>query len=319
MMYNCSKENENKAIGKQHSSLKQRATTVFIVILIILLTGVFFTGRSSYNQLETEFDSLGDEYDSLENRHSSLSNEYWNLETNYNNKVSDYNSLQTRYENKVDEYNNLQSDYNVLQSNYESLGGSFDEYIQEIEFRYGDGEDCMSFVTPDDSSVKSKTREALGHYSDNDLSWSDTRDIFDWVVGNVDYNHDTFIGDRRNCYFYPSETIDLGYGDCEDQSVLYVSICKAEEDVGWIYCASTTFYKNGKKFGHVFVILDVANDQMYIFDPTHNWKSSTSALEYDAISEYENHFGYTNLQIRKIFNDDMYKTFSSNQEFFDYI
>lgn len=315
---NSGKENEENTIDKGHSSLKQRVTTVFIIILAILLIGVFYNGQSRYNYIKTEFDYLGDEYDILERQHNSLSNDYGNLETRYNNKVNDYNSLQTRYENKVSDYNYLQSNYNSLQDNYESLGGSFDEYRQEIEFRYGDGDDCKLFITPDDYSVKSKTRNALGHYSDNDLSWDDKMDIFDWVVDNIDYNHDTFIGDRRNCFFYPSETIDLGYGDCEDQSVLYVSMCKSEEDVGWIYCTSVTYIKNGERVGHVFVINNIVDDQMYIFDPTHSWKSSSSMSEYNIISEYENHFGYYDLRILKIFNDDMYKTFSSNQEFFDY-
>jgi len=36
-----------------------------------------------------------------------------------------------------------------------------------------------------------------------------------------------------------------------------------------------------------FVIVNVANDRMHIFDPTHSWESKSGQSEEEAIAEYE--------------------------------
>ena len=188
--------------------------------------------------------------------------------------------------------------------------------------------DCQLFITPDDSSVISKTRNILGHYSDGDLSWDDMKDINNWVGNNINYNHDTFIGQRRNCYQYPSETLDLGWGDCEDHAVLMVSLCKVEESVNWMYCAIIKFVKNNEDYYHACVFVNVADDKLFIFDPTDKpswyefwtdvWHSSSSKLEPDALNEYRLELGASLIQVLKIFNDNMYHNFDSNQEFYDF-
>ena len=307
---------------------KQKYKTGFIIAVIFLIilsvsgSGALIYGLNRFKQLQSNYNTLNSDHNSLKSQYTSLKSEHNSLQSQYNTKKTEYNGLKSNY-------NNLQGNYNSLQNDYDSLMNQYEGYSKSIEFRYGDGDDCKIFVTPDDSTVASTTRSILGHYGDDDLSWNDMRDIFDWIVDNVEYNYDTFIGDRRNCYFYPSETLDFGYGDCEDQSVLMLSMCKAEEDVSWIYCAGVSYYspKKGKTVAHIFVILDVADDKMYIFDPTHRtepfwgdeegWESSSSKSEYEAILEYENYWGYSNLRIKKIFNNDFYRTFDSNQEFFD--
>jgi hypothetical protein len=297
-------------------------TIVCLIILSISGSSAYIDRLNEYNKLRRSYNSLDTDYDSLESEHNNLESEHNTLQNKYDSKKADYNSLKSDHNSLLNRYNSLQEDYDLLVSQYS-------DYSESIEFRYGDGTDCQLFITPQDSSVISATRDVLGHYSDGELSWDDMRDIFDWVVDNVEYNHDTFIGDRRHCFFYPSETLDLGYGDCEDQAVLMLSMCLAEEDAFWISCVGVSYYEPGEgTIGHVFVIVNVADDKMYIFDLTHRsepfwgdeegWQSSSSMSEYEVISEYVNRWGYSNLKIKKIFNNKEYKTFNSNQEFYDY-
>ena len=317
--------NDVEEMGKYYKKYKKIA--VIAVIFVILfsastVSALFYQNQytgvlSDYNDLEGDYDSLSSSYNSLQSRHDRKVNDYNSLQAQHDDLQSSYNSLQSQY-------NNLQSQYDMLETGYYALDEEYEFYKEQIEVRYGDGGNCKKFITPDNIHVIGRTKLVLGHLSDGDLSWEDKIKINDWVYNTIEYNHDTFIGDRRNCYFYPSETLDLGYGDCEDQAALMASMCKAEEDVSWVYCASVSYIKNGERVGHVFVINNIVDDQMYIFDQTHSdaggggWHSSSSMSEPEAISEYESAFGYSSLKIQKIFNEDMYHTFSSNQEFYDY-
>ncbi len=305
---------------------------VVIIIVIVLLFGVSsgfaLNYHNKYKTTQGKYTNLQDDYDELEANYNTLDYQYDNLENNYNTLQSNYNSLQSNY-------NTLQSNYNNLQSNYEGLSDSYTSYQESIELRYGNGEDCKQFITPSDNSVQNSMKQALSYSNDGSLSWEDIQDINEWVRDHVIYNHDTFIGDVRNCYFYPSETIEFGYGDCEDQAVLMASMCLAEENVNWLFCAHVSYINNeGERVGHLFVIINVADDKMHIFDPTHSkqysnplekwyygeqpWRSDSSISEPEAFTEYEDDFGYSSLEIHKIFNSYTYKTFSSNQEFYDY-
>jgi len=295
-----------------------------IVVIAIVFVILFATSTATALFYQNNYTNLFSDYNDLKGDYDSQLSSYNSLQLTYNNKVNDYNSLQNSYNSLQSQYNNIQSQLQNLQTEYSFLDDEYKYYKNQIEFRYGDGDDCKQFVTPNDPDVISKTMSVLGHPSDGDLSWDDKIKINDWVYNNIEYNYDTFIGTRRNCFFYPSETLDLGYGDCEDQAVLMASMCKAEEDVSWVYCASVSYIKDGERVSHVFVINNIVDDQMYIFDQTHHrtwgggWHSSSSMSEPEAISEYESAFGYSSLRINKIFNEDMYLSFSSNQEFYDY-
>jgi transglutaminase-like putative cysteine protease len=54
--------------------------------------------------------------------------------------------------------------------------------------------------------------------------------IKDWVSGNIKYAHDSDRHGRPEYYQLPRETIQSGYGDCEDYAILMVSLLRA---AGW--------------------------------------------------------------------------------------
>ena len=313
--------------SKEITYKRYKIVLIVAVIAVILLPisngSVLLYEVNRYNVLDNRYDQLADQHDSLQSQHTSLQSEHNSLENNYNSLNNKHNNLKSDYSNLQSDYKSLESQYNTLYEGYQSLDEDYEFYKNSIEFRYGDGSDCQLFVTPDDYSVISKTRNVLGSDYDGDLTWDDMRTINDWVEGNIKYNYDTYIGYRRNCYQYPSETLDIMRGDCEDHSVLMVSMCKAEEDVGWIWCASVNFYQGGKWQSHVCVFVAVADDKLYIFEPTGSgatggWHSSYAKSEYDALEEYRQYWSASSMEVSKIFSDKAYFTFNTNQQFFDF-
>ena len=295
--------------------------------MISLLFAFFYQNQyantlSDYNSLKSDYDSLSLKNNLLQSNYNEKVSEYNSLQISYNEKANDYNSLQNSYNKKVTDFNSLQSQYDFLDIRYDSMNSSYNS----IMVRTGAGNDCKLFVTPDDSSVKTKTREVLGSGYNGSLTWDDKRKINNWVYDNIAYNHDTFIGSSQDCFLYPKETLSLRYGDCEDHAVLMASMCKAEEDVSWVYCASISYTtSSGETVGHVFVINDIVDNQMHIFDPTsgdgwgNGWDSGTSKSEPEAIRQYEEYFHCSSLRVNKIFNEDMCIYFGNNQEFFDFL
>ena len=214
-----------------------------------------------------------------------------------------------------------------LQNNYNALQSSFDSYKKTVEVRSGNGADCQGFITPNNPSVISATMSALGHSSDGDLSWDDMITINNYVGNNIKYNHDTFNGNNEECWLYPSETLSRKYGDCEDHALLMVSMCKAEGNAPWLWCAEIRL-SDGK--GHVCVFVKVEGGKLFIFEPTSqpeyffgwmihgSWNSGTSKSVDQAIQQYESEYLGRTLTVKKIFNEQTYHTFNSNQEFIDY-
>ena len=196
-----------------------------------------------------------------------------------------------------------------------------------IEVRYGIGENATHFITPDNPDVIAYKDYIIS--SDGVLSWEDMDTIFDWIWWNTHYNYDTYVNVDNGYFFgefwqYPNETLsnmdEWGYslGDCEDFAVLMASLCKAEENVDWLWCAELTLVDDGIEYGHACIFIDVAGDKMYIYDPTWNWTSRTSKPEQNALAQYISENGFDSVTVNAIFNEDVYIPFNNNQEFFDF-
>ena len=159
--------------------------------------------------------------------------------------------------------------------------------------------------------------------SDGNLSWEDMKVINDWVHNNIIYNNDTFFDYETGQFFgsfwmYPNETLKYRFGDCEEYATLMISLCKAEQNVNWLWCALTNVTDaNGTK-GHAIVFVNVEDDRLYIFDPTAGWNSSAAMSEQEALNEYCSVFGYDHIDIIAVFDENNYYSFNSNQDFFNW-
>ena len=196
------------------------------------------------------------------------------------------------------------------------------EYKNKVEMRIPSGSDKCKFITPDDLQIKTKTASVLGNNFDGKLTWNDMGKINKWISKNIKYNRDVYVGKKGDigteCWQYPNETLKLKYGDCEDHALLMISMCLAEENVKWIYCAEVEFQKGNEKVGHVCIFINVENDQMFIFDPTNGWDSGSSKEETKAMNEYCKNSGYNVIRIKSVFGQNTFKTFNSNEEFYNW-
>jgi len=286
------------------------------LVFALVISGIF--GGASYSK----YSEIKGEYDSLVKEHNE-SNANW--QRKYNNLQNQYNNLQSNYNNLQNQYNNLQNQYNLLNSTYHN-------YKDMVEMRMPDtGAEKRGFLTPDDDSVKTKAASILGGGFDGSLSAGDIDKINDWIYNHIDYNHDVYVGKKgkigKECWQYPSETLSLGYGDCEDQALLVTSMCLAEEKAGWLYCAEVEFTKGSEKINHVCIFIDVQDDKMTIVDPTlknddwlnpGGWISTEARHESSALDDYRKAMGADSIRVKSVFNMNVYKPFSNNEAFYNW-
>lgn len=95
----------------------------------------------------------------------------------------------------------------------------------DVPCRYGAYVWLGSFVTPDDPAVVT-VAEAVRERAERG-SLSPAYHALRWVQSNISYVEDIEAHGEEDWWQLPCETLRLGAGDCEDQSLLLVSILKA--------------------------------------------------------------------------------------------
>ena len=284
-----------------------------LVVASVLAGASFF----EYQNIKTEYNELKEEMKSINQSAINWKNKYYNLQNQYNTLQKQYNTLQNNYSSLQSQYNNIQNEYN--------------NYKEMVNMRTPTGNEKCKFITPDDDSVKTRAASILGGGFDGSLSTGDIDKINDWVYDHIDYNHDVYVGEKgkigKECWQYPSETLNLGYGDCEDQALLVISMCLAEEKVGWLYCAEVEFTKGSEKINHVCIFINVQDDKMAIVDPTlknddwlnpGGWISTEARYEPSALDDYRKAMGADSIRVKSVFNMNIYKSFSNNEAFYNW-
>jgi len=316
-----------------------------LVVASVLAGASFFeyqTTKSEYKNLEEEYEALEktynetvtlwqNKYNNLQQNYSNLQSQYNSLQNNYNKLQSQYNTLLNNYSNLQNNYNSLQNDYNTLQNQYNYLQTTYNNYVNLVNMRQPSGSEKCKFITPDDNSIKTKTASILGSKFDGDLSLHEVRDLNDWVFEHIDYNYDIYVGKKghigEECWQYPNETLKLGHGDCEDKALLLASMCLSQQKVGWLYCAEVELTKNGEKMGHVCIFINVEGDKLYIVDPTWRntdfpydggWHSTEARIESSALDEYRKENDFDSIRVKSVFNMNIYKSFSNNEDFYNW-
>jgi len=292
--------------------------------------------KQNYTSLQSNYSSLSSQYTSLQESYSTLQSSYAAIQSQYNSLQSNYNSLQSQYNSLQSDYNALNSQYTSLNNNYNSLQNNFTSYKQIVEVRYGWGENATRFVTPNDPDVVGQMESIIS--SDDMLSSLDIHKMNQWVYDNIEYNSDTntwpkdasmYYDMYRGGFYgefwqYPNETLEHMWGDCEDNAVLLLSLCKAEENIGNIWCAEVEFGYQ-LTIGHAFhacVLVD-EGDNISIYDPTWGWEIYNVAKQ-DALDAYLDEYNSQlwweeyHISINRIFNEEENIEFNSNQEFFNF-
>lgn len=300
---------EHFDIEKKPGDRKWKLVSVVLAVMLVLVATI---GGFVYTELQT----LQHDHEQLQADHDSLSGQYDNLTADYLELQDENAGLQNQYNQLGMNYSLLTESYNQLQNSYELTAQQYNSLIESILLRHGGEQYARQFLTPNDSAVVSETQQVLGSGYDRELTWSDMNKINDWIHGNIVYNSDTDPTQGKDkvwgdCWLYPSETLEKMRGDCEDQVILFASICLADQPVGYVYCALLVL--DGQ--GHMAIFINVAGDTMVVYDPVSGYVSPYSMSESTCLSSYAAAVGVGNIQVISVFNQQVYESFGSNEEF----
>jgi len=229
----------------------------------------------------------------------------------------------------------------------------YDNLAEQVNLRHPQKEKKMNFVTPDDQNVSSLVLEVTGgggNTSDWSKYLSDMKKMYDWVVINVEYSYDspspvlplfcpdsilpsipgfTSLGWVNDFWRFPNETIRDRAGDCEDMANLLTSMIRNYNHKKYpAWSIVVKFEKDGETKTHVAVAIPVEGGNLTILDPAGIYytryergklasKGAREALQ-DWFSHWEDN-EYGNPRVTCIFSDNVYKEFSSNEEFIEYV
>lgn len=295
---------------QKDSEIKTNFRKQMLIVIIILIMVTISYG--SYTILKEQYDVLNHKYKTELMNNKRLDDENSLLEKECNNLNYNYTEMKNRFLN-------LEREYNNMENNYESMKTGRDFWYSIVKNqtkRNGNGDVARIFIMPNDARIIQQTKEILGDDYDRTLTFDDMEQINTWIHNNINYNYDTYTLDELDCYLYASETLSLGRGDCEDQAILFLSLCLAEENVSWLYCAEIEI---DDKIFHTCCFADIEPSNLYFFDPTAGWSSKELKNEPQAVDEYRLSKNSNICRIHRIYNTIHHISFKDNIEFFSYI
>ena len=227
----------------------------------------------------------------------------------------------------------------ILNSIIDTMNYNYNEILDFIYERFGQvEEDAKQFVTPYDEDVEDLVDWLVSPFDPGDWNkaWDDFRSMYSWIRNNIEYSYDSplpvlpldlleggDLGWFKEFWQFPYETIYLGTGDCEDQSLLLTSMIKNYgQGEAYAYCIGIS---NGES-GHMAVALPVTDNRMVIFDPTGHYYSSDWSGEVvfrdveGALEDWLNWWSdqMPGAEVDMFFDDEDYWEFDGNDDFLDW-
>ena len=233
---------------------------------------------------------------------------------------------------------------NAVKPEMDSLKAERDRVVEgyaslreQINLRLGIGQDCQSFITPDDPEISAKVLEITGGYSEEKL-WKHYARLFQWIMKNIKYSLDSPVPVlpesvdgtlewEEDFWRTPVETIRDGTGDCEDIALLLASMLlnyNQRRYPAWIVGVKSA---GPQPRAHMAVAIPSKNNQLSFFDipgcyytPFATIGGFGSQAVPLAVAHWLNHLEKEMLdpQIYVVFSENFYQEFSSNQEFIDW-
>ena len=329
---------EKKQIGKAKIGLVVSA--VLTITLAISIALVYTNLQIQISALETDNTSLHSQINTLQIEKSSLEGEVSDLEANRSMLESQANALQIQVSSLTSDKNSLQNEVDSLTTENEDLQAQYDSYLigyqrlrDTINHRWG-LQDLENFITPRDSTVDTLVLNITGGWSnpdDWDEYWYDLQAMYNWVVNNIEYSYDGLYPNLpydptgsvdywAEMWQFPNETLDLGWGDCEDIAILLCSMIRCYNNMElWTECISIA-----NSFGHVAVQCPIEGDKVVIFDPAGLYYSCDSwgnIIFIDISTEIDNWLNYwkpeigNDVYVDLVFSDYIHKTFVSTDDY----
>ena len=140
----------------------------------------------------------------------------------------------------------------------------------------GDGIPDEYRIYPSSPQIKEKAREICGEETN---TYVIARKLYDYM--NSGEFH--YLSSRSGLPQTAEETLKTKIGDCDDQSILYISLLRAMGvpawiETGWLYDPSTgqlgphawsDVYIPLKKGGYIIATVDIVNSEFFFRDPYH--------------------------------------------------
>lgn len=142
-------------------------------------------------------------------------------------------------------------------------------------------------ITPNDPIVKNTVDSIMRDKFPLYPGWMA---IKDWIASNIEYSYDN--GDH---WKLPRETIQSGYGDCEDYSILMVSMLRA---AGWSVNEAYVVIgkpKSGSGGWHAWVRLNVDIIGWQNLEPQYGTLDWLVLSDYFWIEDFEDVYGFNDL------------------------
>ena len=304
-----------------------KAFLASLIILAVLLSGLAAYLFIENTKLQRELQDLKSKYDGLTSKYNELRLNYEDLSKKYSDLHEEYSALKADYEKLSTMYQDLRKQYDLFLTGYAKLRK------EVLERTFLDPEGWPSKIDYKDPEVFSATAKAL------DVWWygvSPYSRIYGWVKDNIKYNYDTplLILPNNSWEEAPwfadywkkaSETLEDGYGDCEDQAILVAAMVLNY----WLIKYNTTYaiwvvLITGPAAAHAFTIIPIQGGKIIILDPA---GSQITGLDlwiykivepkdiYEAITNYIREWreqGYYFDKVYAVFNHKEYKILNMN-------
>ena len=296
-------------------------------------------------EIQTTISTLEYTKTNYENQIIVLSNQTEALQLQIEEKDGQINDLEIELQNHLSNITYLISEIENIQAQISSLQEDYANYVNSyLTLRYIINQRSIqmnpkTFIKPYDAEVIDTVQTITGGWSnpsDFDEFWTDVKTLYLWVRSNIDYRYDGLapilpsepsyaITYRQDMWQYPTETLELEKGDCDDQAILLCSM---------IECYSNQTYDaeciwiSGSEGAHIAVQLPVSGDKLVILDPAGNYYSKDwigNIVFNDVAVEISNWLNYwkpelgSDVYVYRVFSYNIDETFASTSEYLDWM
>lgn len=317
---------------------------VFAVIVSLLAGYVYILSNqvlsliAQVNSLQNENSALKSEIVARDNVINSLNSKVAQLQAN----ITYYESQLTMLDSQIDLLNSkissLQNERDLLNTRLRAYEDAYQNLRNEVNMRW-DETNVKVFITPEDPSVREIVYAITGGWSntsDWNEFWRDVKAMYDWVVNNIEYRHDSLypilpynpsetLSFINEMWQFPNETLKLRKGDCEDMAILLASMIYSYANMR--YYVEVILIESSTS-GHAAVQLPVEGGELTILDPAGHYYTRGSRgnlVSKDIITEINNWLNYWesvmggDVHVARVFSSYVDITFSSTNEYISWM
>jgi peptidoglycan hydrolase CwlO-like protein len=316
---------ESDIAGNELEISSLQSNLAEVELAISTLESDLATKEAEISTLETDLATADTEVSRLEGELATAQGDITGLE-------GELATAQAEVESRVQALTQTQEEKAALESQISDWESAYESINNEIFQKLGHGDYASIYLTPNDQIVGNIAISITGGLSqDWDEHWRDVLRLYDWVVNNIAYNFDTPLPilpvsptgnlDWIEEYWQmPSETVELGTGDCEDMAVLLQSLILGYENEQYSTWGIGLQSDNG---GHLAVALPVDDGNLVILDPAGQFYTNgigfidTTKSITQAINEWLQYWSYDmpNVYIDFVFSSNFSEYFNSTNEF----